>query len=141
MVDDQTTEESGPDEYDEVVITKNTENVDAFSSHVIPMKAEKAYTGQHINVMTQALQTKDGSLPQGLTVQNVYTQLTKGSKNTVMVVRNSMAYPQTLKKKTPVARAVTISAVPEPLVETRLPDGEDDWTAEEHLHQLHVAFN
>ena len=44
MVDDQTTEETSPDEYDEVVITKHTETVDAFSSHVIPMKAEKAYT-------------------------------------------------------------------------------------------------
>ena len=33
-------------------------------------------------------------------------KLRKGSKNTVVVVRNSMAYPQTLKKKTPVTRAV-----------------------------------
>ena len=95
MVDNQTMEESSPDEYDEVVITKNMKTVDAFSSHVIPMKMEKAYTGECINVMTQALQTKDGSLPQGLTIQNVYTELRKGSKNTVMVVRNSMAYPQT----------------------------------------------
>ena len=48
-------EESSPDEYDKVVITKNTETVDAFSSHVIPVKVEKAYKGEHINVMTQAL--------------------------------------------------------------------------------------
>ena len=47
MVDDQTTEEPSSDEYDEVVITKNRETVDAFSSHVIPMKAEKAYMGAH----------------------------------------------------------------------------------------------
>ena len=99
VADDQTMEESGLDEYDKVVVTKNTETVDAFSSHVIPMEAEKAYTGEHINVMTQALQTKDGSLLQGLTMQDVYTELRKGSKNTVMVVRKSMAYPQTLKKK------------------------------------------
>ena len=45
MVDDQTMEESSPDGYDEVVITKNAETVDAFSSCVIPMKAEKAYMG------------------------------------------------------------------------------------------------
>ena len=122
MVDDRTTGESGPDEYDEVDITKNTETVHAFSSHVIPMKAEKAYTGECINIMTQALQTKDGSLPQGLTVQNVYTELRKGSKNAAVVVRNGMAYPQTLKKKTPVARAVATTAVPEPPMETRLPE-------------------
>ena len=87
------------------------------------MKAEKAYTGEHINIMTQALQTKDGSLPQGLTVQNAYTKLRKGSKNTVMVVRNSTAYPQTLKKKTPVTRAVAATVVPELPAETRFSRG------------------
>ena len=48
-------EESTLDEYDKVVITKNMETVDAFSSHVIPVKLEKAYMGEHINVMTQVL--------------------------------------------------------------------------------------
>ena len=52
--------------------------------------------GECINVMTQALLTKDGSLPQGLTIQNAYTELRKGSKNAVVVIRNSTAYPQTL---------------------------------------------
>ena len=52
--DDQAMEESDPDGYDEVVITRNMETVDAFSSRVIPMKVEKAYTGECINVMTQA---------------------------------------------------------------------------------------
>ena len=124
--DDQATEESGPDEYDEVVVTKNTETVDAFSSHVIPMKVEKAYMGEHINIMTQVLQTENGSLPQGLTMQNAYTELRKGSKTAVMVVRNSTAYPQTLQKKTPVARTVAATAVPELPVETRLPEGVDE---------------
>ena len=125
MVDDQTMGESGLDGYDEVVITKDAETVDAFSSHVIPMKAKKAYTGECINVITQVLQTKDGSLPQGLTIQNAYTELKKGSKNAVVLVRNSMSYSQTLKKKTPVARAVAATVVPELPVETRLPEGED----------------
>ena len=89
---------SSLDEYDEVVVTKNMKTVDIFSSCVIPMKVEKAYMGEHINVMTQALQAEDGSLPQGLTIQNAYTELRKGSKNTVMVVRNSTAYSQTVKK-------------------------------------------
>ena len=125
MVDDQNMGESSPEEYNEVVITKNMEMVDAFSSCVIPMKAEKAYMGEHINVMTQVLQTEDGSLVQGLTVQNVYTKLRKGSKNAVVVVRDSMAYPQTFKKKTPVARVVVATVVPELPAETRLPEGED----------------
>ena len=42
-----------------------------------------------------------------------------------MVVRNSNAYPQTLKKKTLVARAVATTVVPEPLAETWLPEGAD----------------
>ena len=64
--------------------------------------------------MVQALWTQDGSLPQGLTIQNTYTELRKGSKRAVMVVWNNTAYPQTLQKKTPVARAVVALPVPEP---------------------------
>ena len=43
--------------------------------------------------MTKVLQTEDGTLPQGPTIQNAYTELWKGSKYVVVVVRNSMAYP------------------------------------------------
>ena len=49
------------------------------------MKVEKAYMGECINIMTQALQTEDGSPLQGLTIQNAYTELRKGSKNAVVV--------------------------------------------------------
>ena len=122
--DDQATEKSSQDEYDEVVATRNTETVDAFYSCVIPMKIEKAYTGLHINIMMQVLQAEDGSLLQGITIQNAYTELRKGSKNAVMVVRNSTAYTQTLKKRTLVARAVAATVVPELLAETRLQEGE-----------------
>ena len=118
-------EEPSWDEYDEVVVTKNMETADAFSYCIIPMKVEKAYMGEHINVMTQVLWTEDGSLPQGLTIQNAYTKLRKGGKNAVVVVRNSTAYPQTLKKKTPVARAVAATVVLELLAETRLLEGEN----------------
>ena len=125
VVGDKTMESANPNGYNEVVITRNTESIDAFSSHVIPVKVEKAYTGECINIMTQVLQTDNGSLPQDLTVQNVYTELRKGSKNVDVVVRNSMAYPQTLQKKAPVARAVDMIAVPKPPPETRVQEGED----------------
>ena len=130
--DDQATEESGPGAYDEVVITKNMETVDAFSSHVIPVKGEKAYMGERINVITQVLWAKNSSLPQGHTMQNAYSELREGSKNAVVVVRNSMAYPQTLKKKTPVARAVAATAEPKPPAETRLPEGADGASRPSH---------
>ena len=70
VVDDKTAESANLNGYNEVVVMRNIETIDAFSSCVILIKAEKAYTGEHINIMTQALQTEDGSLPQGLTIQN-----------------------------------------------------------------------
>ena len=57
--DNQVMGESGPGGYDKVVVTKNVETIDAFSSHVIPVKTEKAYLGERINVMTQALWVED----------------------------------------------------------------------------------
>ena len=62
--------------------------------------------------MVQALRTQDGSLPPGLTVQNTYTKLRKGSKKAAVVVWNNTTYLQTLWKKTPVARAVAALLVP-----------------------------
>ena len=66
-------------------------------------------------------------------MQNVYTELRTGSKNTIAVVKNSTAYPQTLKKKTPVAQAVAATAVPEPLVMTKLLEGWRSLTVHKHL--------
>ena len=129
----QAVEKSSPSEYNKVVATKNTETIDAFSSCVIPLKAEKIYTGERINVMTQALQTKDGSLPQGLTMQSVYMDLKTGSKNAVVVVRNSTVYLQTLKKKTPVAQVVAATVVPELPAMTNLPEGWRSLTVCKHL--------
>ena len=99
------------------------ETIEPFSSCVVPVKAGRAYTGEHINIMVQALQTEDGSLPQGLTVQNMYTELWQGGKKAVVVVRNSAAYSQTLWKKTPVARPVAALPMPEPLEEVQLQEG------------------
>ena len=45
-------------------------------------------------------------------MQNIYTELRKGSKKVVVVLRNNTAYPQTLWKKTTVARAMAVQ--PEP---------------------------
>ena len=99
---------------DSLMYTQKVETIEPFSSHIVPVKTGKAYIGEHINIMVQALRTQDGSLPQGLTIQNTYTELRKGSKKAVVVVWNNTAYPQTLQKKTPMARAVVASPVLEP---------------------------
>ena len=125
VLEDQTSESANWNGYDEVVFTRNAEAIEAFSSWVISTKVEKAYTGECISIMTQALQTEDGVLPQGLTIENAYTELWKGSKYVVIVVRNSMDYPQMLQKKSLVARAVAVTMVPEMPPEIRVQEGED----------------
>ena len=76
--------------------TQKVETLEPFSSHVIPKKTMEAYLGERLNVMVQALHVQDGTLLPGLTVQNMYTELRKGSKKAVVVVQNNTAYPQTL---------------------------------------------
>ena len=115
---DQTAGNSNLGGYNEIVLTKNTEAIDAFSSHAITTKASTAHTSERIDVMSQALCIEEVSLLQGLKVQNAYTELRKGSKNVIVVVRNSMAYPKTLRKQTPVVRVVKVTWVPEPFVQT-----------------------
>ena len=114
------------DGYDQVMFTQNVETIEPFSSCMVPVKVGRAYTGEQINIIVQALWTKDGSLPQGLTVQNMYTELRQGSKKAVMVVGNSTVYSQALWKKSLVARAVAVLPVPNPPKEVQLQDGEDE---------------
>ena len=95
---------------DQLMYTQNAETIEPFSSHIIPVKTGRAYMGECISVMVQALWTHDGSLPQGLTVQNTYTELRKGIMKAVVVVWNNTAYLQTLHKKTPVPRVTSCIA-------------------------------
>ena len=118
-VDNGQEEKFDVNDYDPLMYTQKAETIEPFSSHIVPVKTGKAYVGKHVNAMIQALQTQDGSLPQGLTVQNTYTELRKGSKKAVMVVQNNTASSQTLQKKTPMARAIAALPVPEP------PKGEE----------------
>ena len=95
-----------------LMYTQKVETLEPFSSHVIPMKMTEAYLGERLNMMVQALHAQDHILPPGITVQNTYTELRKGSKKVVVVVQNNTAYLQTLWKKTLVARAMAIQPVP-----------------------------
>ena len=90
------TDQDGP-----LMYTQKVETLEPFSSHVIPMKTMEVYLGECLNVMVQALHVQDGTLPPGLTMQNTYTELRKGSKKAVVVVWNNTAYPQTLLNEDP----------------------------------------
>ena len=54
-VGDGLKEELDPDGYDQLMYTQNVETIEPFSSCIIPVKAGRAYTGECINVMVQAL--------------------------------------------------------------------------------------
>ena len=86
----------GADQDNPLMYTQKVETLEPFSSHVISMKTMEVYLGECLNIMVQALYTQDGTLPPGLTIQNTYTELGKGSKKAVVVVQNNTAYPQTL---------------------------------------------
>ena len=53
-VGDSLKEEPNPDGYDQVMYTQNVETTKPFSSHVVLVKAGRAYTGECINVIIQA---------------------------------------------------------------------------------------
>ena len=114
-VGDSQEERYDTDDDNPLMYTQKAEPLEPFSSHIIPMKTVKAYSGECINVMVQALCTQDGTLLPGLTVQKTYTELRKGGKKAVAVVWNNTAYLPTLQKKTPMAGAVPTLPVPEPL--------------------------
>ena len=58
-VGDGQKEEVGTNGYD----TQNVQTIEPFSSHIIPVRAGRAYMGECINIMVQTLQNQDGSLP------------------------------------------------------------------------------
>ena len=120
-------EDDGKDGYEAsqegfMMHTQKVETLGPFSSHIIPVKMTEAYLGECLNMMMQSLHAQDGTLPPGLTVQNTYMELRKGSKKAVVVVRNQTAYPQTLQKKIPVARMIPVQLVPEAYKPDLLPD-------------------
>ena len=119
-------EEVGTNSYDQLMYTQKTETIEPFSSPIMQVKAGRAYMAEHIYIMVQALQTEDGSLPQGLPVKNMYTELRQGSKKTFVVVRNNIAYSQTLWKKSSLVRAVATLPEPKPLEEEQLLEGADE---------------
>ena len=54
-VGDGLKEKLDPDSYDQLMYTQNVKTIVPFSSHIVPVKAGRAYMGGHINVMVQAL--------------------------------------------------------------------------------------
>ena len=118
---------------DQLMYTQKVETIEPFFSYIVPVKTGRVYMGEGINVMVQALQTQDGSLPQGLTVQNTYTKLRKGSKKAVVVVWNNITYLQTLQKKTSNGQGSSCYHL-----WPGLPEGEQVWKGADKPHDSHT---
>ena len=72
-VDNGQEEKFDVNDYDSLMYTQKVETIEPFSSHIVSVKTGKAYVGECINIMVEGPQNQDGSLPQGLTIQNTYT--------------------------------------------------------------------
>ena len=62
--------------------------------------------------MTQCLKRSDGShMPDGLSVVNMYTKVTSGSKQVVVVVKNLMAFEITITNGVKITKVVAANAL------------------------------
>ena len=55
------------DKIGSLMYTQKTETLEPFSSHVVPVKTMQVHLGECLNIMVQALQVQEGTLPPGLT--------------------------------------------------------------------------
>ena len=92
---------------------------------MIPVEMMGGYLGECLNMMVQSLHVQDGTLSPGLTVQNMYTEVRKGSKKAVVVVQNHTVYPQTLWRKTPMTQMIPVQLVPGAPEPDSLPDQKE----------------
>ena len=62
------------------------------------------FLGSNMHVMMQTLEDGDGPcLPHGLSIMNTYTEMTTGSKQVVVMVKNLTAAPVTITKGVKIA--------------------------------------
>ena len=113
-------------EYNEEVTTKGSKTIDGFSSRIIHTPMKTVFTGARLNVITHTINAEEGSLPQSLMIQNTYTKMCNWGKNVIIIVRSSMAYLQTLKKKILVARVVAANWVLEPQMQPGMINALDE---------------
>ena len=123
--------DSEPSEFDEIVTTKDNETIDAFSSHVIHARTRTAHWKGNQCDDSGPTSGRQISTPGPDSTKPLYG-VAQCSKNVAVVVGNSMAYSQTQRKKTSVARTVTVTWVPEPPVQTGLTEASEG----DHGHQM-----
>ena len=90
------------------------EEIDTFSSRIIHGQTKTMLLGNNMHVMMQTLKGDDGPcLPHGLSVINTYTEVTTGSKQVAVMVKNLTAIPITIAKGVKVTQVVAVNVVPQ----------------------------
>ena len=114
------TQTMDPTNLNEAVKMMKTEEIDAFLSKIIHSLIKIMLLGNNMHVMMQTLKGGDGlDLSSGLSVVNVYTKVSTGSRQVAVIVKNLMAIPITIAKGIKVTQVVAANAVPQVEVVTR----------------------
>ena len=88
-----------PTDLNKVFKTTKKDEMDAFSSKIMHGQTKTMLFRNNMPVMTQILNGGDGPhLPHCLSVVSTYTEVTTGSKQVVVTVKNLMVVPITIAK-------------------------------------------
>ena len=101
-----------PLDVDKVVRVASKCTIPPFGHIVIHGKVNLVLHGCRLNVMTHGLEKRSPSLPLGIDVQTAYATLANGSHRVPVVLRNNTQDWLEIKKGVPIARMVTVNAIP-----------------------------
>ena len=97
---------------DEILRTKEKEEIVPFSTQVIHRKLQLRLTRHKMHVMTMVLSECKGTTPYGLQIQNVYTDLRDGSNSVPVVIKNTTRKFVILNKGIVFAKVVATNEIP-----------------------------
>ena len=82
-----------PTDLNEMVKTKKSEEIKGFLSKVIHTQTATMFLECNLHVMIHTLCKVDKPLPHDLAIQNMYTEMTTGSKSIVVVMQSLTSTP------------------------------------------------
>ena len=112
VINDMANKPIAPLDVDEVVRVASKCMVPPFGHKVIHGKVNLVLHGCRLNVMTHGLEKRSPSLLLGIDVHTAYATLANGSHRVPVVLRNNTQDWLKIKKGVPIARMVTVNAIP-----------------------------
>ena len=112
VINDMANKPITPLDIDEVVRVASKCTVPLFGHKVIHGKVNLVLHGCRLNVMTHGLEKRSPFLPLGIDVQTAYATLANGSHRVPVILRKNTQDWLEIKKGIPIARMVTVNAIP-----------------------------